>query len=229
MKRLLTMKLTGGALVLALIAILSGTALAYFSTSGTGSVSAGVSKLSSPTITAANPLAGGTVALSWEAVTAPGPGAITYTVSRNGEAANGTCVSMLTVNTCTDSGLAAGTYSYVVTAKWRSWTVASPVKTAQVTVGPVHHFTITAASSTPVAGAADNLTITAKDAAGGTVTTYAGTKSLTFAGASAAPGGNAPTVSDSSGAEVVFGAATAINFGAGVATVTSGQNGAMKL
>ncbi len=229
MKQLLTTKLTGVALCVALIALVGGTALAYFNTTGTGSASAGVSKLSSPTITAATPATGGTVALTWEAVAAPGPGTVTYTVSRDGGGAEGTCVSTLIVNSCVDSGLAAGTYSYVVTAKWRSWTVVSPVKTAQVTVGPIHHFTLTAASSTPAAGAADNLTITAKDAGGGTVTTYIGTKSLTFSGASASPSGTVPTVSDSSGSEVAFGGATAINFSTGVATVASGNNGAMKL
>jgi hypothetical protein len=229
MRRLLTTKLTGVALLVALIALVSGTALAYFNTTGTGSASAGVWKLSSPTITAATPVAGGTVALTWEAVTAPGPGAVTYTVSRAGGSAGGTCVSVLTGNTCTDSGLAAGTYSYVVTAQWRSWTVVSQAKTAQVTVGPVHHFTLTAASSTPTAGAADNLTIAAKDAGGGTVTTYAGAKNLTFAGASASPGGTMPTVSDSAGSEVAFGSATTIDFSTGVATVASGNNGAMKL
>jgi hypothetical protein len=229
MKQLLTTKMTGVALFVALIALVSGTALAYFNTSGTGSASAGVSKLSSPTITVAAPAAGGTVALTWEAVTTPGPGTVTYTVSRDGKGADGTCVSTLTVNTCTDSGLAAGTYSYAVTAKWRSWTIASPVKTAQITIGPVHHFTLTAASSTPTAGAADNLTITAKDAAGGTVTSYNGAKSLTFSGAPAGPSGTAPAVSDSSGSEVAFGSATAITFASGVATVSSGKNGAMKL
>jgi hypothetical protein len=229
MRRLLTTKLTGVALFVALIVLVSGTAIAYFSTSGTGDASAGVSKLSSPTIAAAIPAAGGTVALTWEAVTAPGPGAVAYTVSRDGKGADGTCASTLTVNSCTDSGLAAGTYSYVVTAKWRSWSVVGQAKTAQVTVGPVHHFTLTAASSTPTAGAADNLTITAKDVGGGTVTTYAGTKNLTFTGASAGPSGTLPTVSDSSGSEIAFGGTTAISFGAGVATVTSSQNGAMKL
>ena len=43
------------------------------------------------------------------------------------------------------------------------------------------------------------------------------------------PDGNVPTVSDSSGADVAFGSPTAIDFSAGVATVTAGKNGAMKL
>jgi hypothetical protein len=229
MKQLLAARLTGAALLVALIAIACGTAFAYFSTTGTGSASTGISKLNSPAITSAIPATGGTVVLAWEAVSAPGSGTVTYTVSRDGGSAGGTCASTLTANTCTDSGLAVGTYSYVVTATWRSWTAVSPAKTAQVTVGPIHHFTLTAASSTPAAGSSDNLTITARDVGGGTVTTYSGTKSFTFSGASAGPEGAVPTVSDSSGADVAFGSLTAIDFSAGVATVAAAKNGAMKL
>ena len=159
-----------------------------------------VSAIAKPTIAAATPATGGTVALTWGAVTAPGTGNVTYTVSRNGEKAGGTCSSTLSVLTCTDSGLEPGTYTYVVTAKWRSWTATSSSKAATVTVGPIDHFVLGATSLTPTAGAADNLTITAKDAKGGTVTTYAGSHSITFSGAPASPNGTVPTVADSSGA-----------------------------
>ncbi len=228
MKRLTT-RLARIALVAGLIATLSGTALAYFSATGAGNASAGVSKLNTPMITAASAAAGGTVTLNWEAVTPPSSGTVTYTVTRNGETPNGTCNPTLTTTTCTDSGLAVGTYSYVVTAKWRSWSVSSAVKTANVTVGPADRLTLTAASSTPTAGTADNLTITAKDASGGTVTTYTGSHNLTFSGATAGPVGTVPTASDSSGSDVAFGSATAITFTSGVATVSTTKNGAMKL
>ena len=108
-----------------------------------------------------------------------------------------------------------------MTAVWRSWTATSAAKTATVTVGAATHFTITAAPTTPTAGAADNLTITAKDANESTVTTYTGSHSLIFSGASASPGGTAPTVANSSGTAIAFGSATALTFTAGVATVTS--------
>ena len=45
-------------------------------------------------------------------------------------------------------------------------------------------------STTPTAGAADNLTITAQDTYGNTATAYTGSHSLIFSGASASPGGN---------------------------------------
>ena len=96
-------------------------------------------------------------------------------------------------------------------------------------VGPVDHFVLGATSTTPTAGAADNLTITAKDAKGGTVTTYTGSHSLTFSGASTGPNGTVPTVADNSGTATAFGSATALTFTAGVASVSSTKNGVMKL
>jgi hypothetical protein len=229
MKRQLTTPLTGLALLAALIATVSGTAFAYFSTSGTGSASASVTQLAVPTITAATPAAGGTVALTWTAVPAPGGGAVTYSVSRDGKAAAGSCTPAMTATTCTDSGLAVGTYTYVVTARWRTWTASGPSKAATVTIGTADRLVLSAASLTPTAGAADNLTITAKDASNNTVTSYTGAKSLTFSGAPASPSGTQPTVVDSAGTAVNFGTATAINFGSGVASVSSSKNGVMKL
>ena len=43
---------------------------------------------------------------------------------------------------------------------------------------------------------------------------------LTFSGPAASPSGKVPTVSDSAGADIPIGSATAINFSAGVATVS---------
>ena len=233
MRRLLPSGLTGAALAVALlIATASGTALAYFTTTGSGSTSAGISKLTAPTISAATPAAGGTVALTWGAVTPPGTGTVTYSVTRDGGAPAGNCPSSASpaaITTCTDSGVAIGTHSYVVTAKWRSWSAASSTSTAKITIGPVTHLDLKAASTTPTAGATNNLTITAQDANDATVTTYIGSHSLVFSGATASPGGNNPTVSSSSGSAVAFGSATAINFTAGVATVSSTKNGVMRL
>jgi hypothetical protein len=232
MRRALPTGATGLALVVALVAMVSGTAFAYFTTTGVGSASAGVSKLSAPTITAATPAAGGTVALTWSAVTPPGSGTVTYSVSRDGGQAGGNCPSSSSPTsgtTCTDSGLAVGTYGYVVTARWRSWTASSSTSTAKVTIGPADHLTLTAASSTPTAGATDNLTVTAKDAGNNTVTTYTGSHNLTFSGASASPNGTKPTVVNTSGTAIAFGSTTALTFTAGVAAVASSKNGVMKL
>jgi hypothetical protein len=217
--------------VLGIIAA-SGSALAYFSADGAGSASAAVTQLTTPTITAATPATGGTVSLTWQATSAPGPEAVTYYVTRNGGEPEGTCpdvTSPETVTSCVDRGLNPGTYEYVVTARYSTWTKKSAVATAKVTVGPVSKFTITGSNATPSTGGGVNLTITAKDAAGGTVTTFTGSHSLTFAGAANSPEGKAPTVVSSAGTAVAFGSATALNFSNGVATASSSKNGYLQI
>lgn len=224
--------LAGVAVVAAALLCICATTFAYFTATGAGDASADVSQLTAPSITSATPAAGGTVSLSWSAMTAPGSGMVSYAVFRDGEAAGGNCPGItppVQANTCTDSEVGIGTHTYTVKARWRSWTATSSPATAKVTVGAATRLVLSAASTTPAAAAADNLTITAKDSAGSTVTTYIGSHNLTFSGASASPGGTAPTVANSAGTAIAFGSATAINFTLGVATVTSSKNGVMKL
>jgi hypothetical protein len=221
------------AAMLALLAVaLGGSALAYFSSEGSGSASAAVTKLTAPTISAATPAAGGTVTLTWGAVTPPGTGSVTYFVSRDGGNPAGTCptaAAPTTVITCKDSGVAVGEHVYRVTALWETWTAVGGTKTANVTIGETTQFTISGSTAAPAAGGAVNLTITAKDAGNSTVTTYTGSHSLIFSGASASPGNNAPTVANSSGTAVAFGSATALTFTAGVATINTTKNGVLKI
>jgi hypothetical protein len=214
------------------VAIASGSALAYFSSAGGGTAAAAVTQLTVPTITAATPASGGTVALTWKAVTAPDGGTVTYFVTRNGGEPDGNCptaVEAETRTTCTDSGLNPGTYEYKVTASWSSWSKTSAVSTAKVTVGPVAKFTITGSSASPATGAGVNLTITAKDAAGSTVTTYTGSHSFTFSGAANSPEGKAPTVVSSAGTVTAFGTATALTFTSGAVTAASSKNGYLQI
>lgn len=88
---------------------------------------------------------------------------------------------------------------------------------------------LAAATTTPTAGAADNLTITALDASGNVATGYTGVHSLTFGGATAAPAGALPTVTSSAGTAVAFGTAETVSFASGVASVSGAANGAMTL
>lgn len=221
------------ALLAALIVAVGGSALAYFSSAGSGSASAAVTKLTAPTISAATPAAGGTVTLTWGAVTAPGAGSVTYFVTRDGGNPAGTCptaAAPTTVTTCKDSGVAIGEHTYRVTALWETWTAVGGTKAANVTVGETTKFTISGSTATPAAGGSVNLTITAKDANDSTVTTYTGSHSLVFSGASSSPANNAPTVANSAGTAVAFGSATALAFTAGVATITSStKNGVLKI
>jgi len=228
----------GAAGVLALVvagAIVSSSALAFFTTSGTGNAAADVTRLEQPSITGAVVSPGGSVALAWKTVTPPGPGTVTYAVSRDGEDAGGTCAAVLTLTTCIDTNLTAGAYQYTVTARWRSWTTEGAPAEAEVEVeaeeegGAPDHFALSASSATPTAGEADDLTVVAQDAYGHTATEYSGSHKLTFSGASNGPKGNKPTVSNSSGSAVAFGKSTALKFESGVATVEGSKNGQMKL
>jgi hypothetical protein len=224
--------LFGGAILAVALTVVGSSALAYFSSGGLGSASAAVTQLSAPTITTATPSAGGSVALAWSTVNAPGPEAVKYYVKRDGGEPRGNCAAPAVpaaATTCVDDEVQIGTHSYTVTAVWRSWSATSAVKTATVTIGQATHFSLGAATTTPGVGAADNLTITAKDKNENTVTTFIGSHSLIFSGASSSPGGTAPTVVDSAGTVVNFGSATALTFVAGATTVASSKNGVMKL
>jgi hypothetical protein len=219
------------ALLVVVLAIGSGVASAFFSTKGAGSAAAAVRTLSAPTLSTPTP-GGGTVSLTWSAVSPPGTGSVTYYVTRDGGEPEGSCPTSeapTSVLTCVDSGVEVGTHTFKVTAEWSSWTAKSAAKTATVTSGAATHFTLVAASTTPTVAVADNLTITALDAEERTVTSYTGSHSITFTGAQKSPGGTAPTVANSSGGATAFGSATALNFNSGVATVTSTKNGVMKL
>jgi len=232
MKRLSRRRFTGVLVGTVLIAALSTSAFAYFDSEGLGSAAAAVSKLTAPTITTATPAAGGTVALSWSAATAPGSEAVKYYVTRDGEEVGGNCATPgapAASTSCTDKEVPVGVHTYTVTAVWRSWSNVSAGKNATISVGEVTHFTIAATTTTPAVGASDNLTITAKDENNLTVTTYTSSHSLIFAGASSSPGGTAPTVANSSGTATAFGKATALTFTNGVAAVSSSKNGLMKI
>jgi hypothetical protein len=218
-------------IILAIFALgLSVTAWAYWSAPSAGQASARVATLPAPTIESATGGAG-TVALRWSAVTAPGGGAISYYVSRDGGSAGSGCPSAsspATQASCTETGVAPGSHTYTVTAVWRSWTAKSASAAAQVTAQGATHLVLAAATSSPSAGVADDLTITAKNDADETVTSYAGEKKLTFSGASAV-GTHHPAVTDSSGVARELGTAETINFNAGVATTSGTSNGAMTL
>ena len=218
-----------GALGLAALFLAVGV-YAFWSSAGTGSAAASTATLGAPSITSATPGAG-TVALTWSAATPPGAGAVTYSVSRDGGDAGGTCPtagSPAAVTSCTDSGLAAGTYVYTVTARWWSWTAASTTSTVTVVSGAATQLVLAAATTTPVSGAADELTITARDAGNNTVASYTGDRSLTFSGAGTI-GAFQPTVTGKNGTAVAFGTATTITFTNGVATVSGASNGVMRL
>jgi S-adenosylmethionine hydrolase len=177
------------------LSLLSAGAFAYWSNAGEASASASLATLTAPTISSATAGAG-TVALTWSAVTAPSSGTVDYYVTRDGGAPSSGCPSSSTPSTatsCTDTGVSIGAHEYTVTAVWRSWTATSTAKSVSVAFGPATHFQIQAASTTPTANETDNLTITAKDASNNTVSSYSGSKTLTFSEPASSPSGKAPS------------------------------------
>lgn len=222
------------ALILIATVAIGANALGFFTAKGSGTASAAVTNLGVPTISAATPAVGGTLTLTWGATVAPGAGTVTYYVTRDGGEPAGNCptkAAPAAVVTCKDAGLAVGEHSYTVTALWETWSSTSAVKKGTITIGETVKFTIAGSTTTPAAGGAVNLTITAKDENDKTVTTYTGTHSLVFAGADSSPAGNAPTVVSrvSSSSAVAFGTATELTFTSGVASVSSSKNGVMKI
>jgi hypothetical protein len=70
----------------------------------------------------------------------------------------------------------------------------------------------------------------ARDSSGNTVSTYTGDKDLYFSGSGPSPSpATNPTVTNKNGSEVAFGSATTITFASGVANVSGGSNGVMRL
>jgi Bacterial Ig-like domain len=108
-------------------------AYAWFSASGSGAGIAGTGNLNPPTAVSASATAG-TVGVSWTASSTSGnavtPQGYYVTRIRNSDSSTGAVCgsgpgSLLTGTSCSDTGVADGTYHYVVTAVYHSWTAAS--------------------------------------------------------------------------------------------------------
>jgi hypothetical protein len=141
------------------------------------------------------------------------PGGVTFVNNGNGTA------------TLSGSPGTSGVFALTMTAS--NGVAPNATQNFTLTVG-INHLLLGAATTTPVAGTPDNLTITALDGANNVLTTYAGSKNLVFAGAT--PTGTfSPSVVNGAGVTTTFGATTAINFTNGVATVSAGRNGVMTL
>jgi trimeric autotransporter adhesin len=213
------------------LGLLTQGAFAYWSGAGEGSASMSMATLSAPAITAATPGAE-TVELTWSAVAPPSSGTVAYYVTRDGGAPGAGCpssTSPATATSCIDTGASIGAHEYTVTAVWRTWTAQSAVRSASVAFRRATHFQVQAASATPTAGEADDLTITAKDAANNTVVTYSGSHSVIFEGPVEAPNATKPVVTDKAGVERKLAEPTEINFSEGKATASGADNGVLRL
>ena len=211
-----------------LVGFMAAPAAAYFTgTSASASASTTVGALPATTVTAT--AAAGTVTLTWTPVSAPAGATVSYYVTRAGGTVGGNCPSSAagaTANTsCTDSGLSKGSYSYTITAIWRSWTSTSAAAPVTVLSGPLKQFVVTAPASA-TAGTAFSVTLTAQDAAGNTVVAYTGAQTIGFSGPSNSPGGAAPLYPASVSFASGVGTASVTLYDAQTTTVTATQGSA---
>ena len=188
------------------------------------SVSGAVETLSAPTLTA--PSTGSssskTITVTWTQsktsvtdVAATGYNVTRYAIDAQGNPDAGTAAcggTSQTGLTCSDTVPVDGKYAYSVTATYKSWTKKSAANSGTVTVASVvvtHSYALTGPTGNPTAGAAFNVTITAK-ANSATDTSYTGTKTLDWTGGQTI--GTSPAFPDS--------LPTSASFTNGVATVS---------
>ncbi|HZC71152.1 MAG TPA: Ig-like domain-containing protein [Jatrophihabitans sp.] len=117
--------------VAAIAVVLAGAGIswAFWTTSGTGTASGTTGTLYAPTDVTASGGGGSTVSLSWTA-SASSPSAPTptgYYVARvSGDTSSAACGgTTITGTSCADTSVPDGTYQYIVTAVYHSWTAAS--------------------------------------------------------------------------------------------------------
>jgi hypothetical protein len=118
----------------------------------------------------------GAVSAAWAYFTSTGTATAATNVGTLSGAPAGDCptsTAPTSATSCTDSGLAAGSHSYTVTAVWRSWTAASATTNVSVASGALDHFALVLASpQASGAGFTGTNTLTAQDASGNTVTSF---------------------------------------------------------
>jgi hypothetical protein len=159
-------------LVLALIA--ATPASAYWSSVGTGVGSGTTGTLSAPTSVTVASVSLPSVSVGWTA-SAGSPAPTGYYVTRtSGGSTVAACASsassLITGTSCVDTGMSDGSYTYTVTAKYRSWTAAS-VPSGSVTVMTPTKVAFTTQPSNTIAGVAisPSVAVTVQTASGAAV------------------------------------------------------------
>jgi trimeric autotransporter adhesin len=213
------------ALALLLVLAVAVATLAYWTISGSGPAFASTDELRPPTAVVASlpdPNAR-TVSVSWTPPSAPDGGMPDgYFVERlSGADRYPACatsaMSLLSGATvsCVDTDVASGTFTYVVTAVFRSWTAGATSDPIEVPASVLASFMVVPSTASTVAGAPLNVTITALDQYGATFTGYTGAQCLTFSGPNDSPNGTPPSYP----AAAQCASGSSVTFSAGVATV----------
>jgi IPT/TIG domain-containing protein len=159
------------------VAIATVGAFAYYTSSGTGTASASVGTLNPPTGVAVSP-SGSTVTVSWAAPSggvAPQGYYVQRYLGSTPSPACGTSPGTLTTPssaiTCPDTGVAAGTYTYTVTAVYNSWTATSSASAPATVAGLATKLVFTTTAQTLTAGVTSGSIIVQREDASGNPTT----------------------------------------------------------
>jgi trimeric autotransporter adhesin len=168
-----------------LLLLVASAAMAFWSSAGTGSASVRTGTVNAPTGVSVS-FVSGSVAVTWtgSAGTTPQGYYVVRTRTSDGVTAPacGTSRAALQASTstgCTDSGVPAGTFTYVVSAVAGGWTSTSTAS-ASLTIAATGSlaFTTQPSAGTSAAALAIQPTVTVKDAAGNPDLTYAGSVTL---------------------------------------------------
>jgi hypothetical protein len=199
-------------------------ALAAWSTTGTGTTTIAARSLLTP----AQPnVAAGTPAASTLVVSGTLPAGqlagTTYAVKRG---ATTVCAPTTTPWSCNDTGLTGSTaYSYTLVASLGAWTATSAAGTGTTQCSAPDTYVVTPSTTTPTAGVAFTVSLTAKKCDGATDTGYTGSKAVTWTGMTASPSGKNPVL-PATNVTFVAGTASLISFtsyDAGPVTLTATQ------
>jgi hypothetical protein len=170
------------ATALAVALAIATVGIAYWTTGGTGAASGSVGTLEAPQNVTVPSDSVGTVHVTWDAITAPDGGDADgyYVVRDDGVTPAAACGSspgsplVGTATDCDDTAVPNGTYTYKVTAVFRSWTAESDASGSVTVDSALDHFDVLAPASS-TAGDSFNVTVTAKNASNHTLTGYTGT------------------------------------------------------
>ena len=192
-----TPRLIAAAATASLAVLGVGVAWAFWTAHGSGTATANAASLNPPpNVTATSTPGSGSVGLTWSAGSLSSGGTPSgYYVSRVGSGTAAACASgpsaLLTGTSCTDTGVADGTYQYRVTAVYHSWTAASDLSNSVAVSNTRPSVTVNQASSQADPARALPITFTATfsepvvDFTGSAVTvggTAPGTPSVTVTG-----------------------------------------------
>jgi hypothetical protein len=214
-------------IVASAFSIAFGTAAwSYFTSHGTGGASARVAALNPPVNVTANfPNPNQrTVDVAWsppgepDGIVLNGYFVTRYLGSTPSPACGTSSTNLTTSLTCQDTDVASNSYTYSVTAVFRSW--SSGATSGNVTVPAPVLTSLDLAPTTPTPTAGTNLAVgvTAYDQYGELLTTYSGPQCLGFAGPIASPNGRVPNYSNF--APCAGGSIVNFSGGVGTANVT---------